>query len=93
MYSLHIDRIYAGNADSTFCTPLCHLSVPNIKGLGLNMVSDVLEGSNWKDRCRTEDSDCKDPPVWAAYKISCQSTSIVTAEVEYVTEISLVPVL
>jgi len=33
------------------------------------------------------------PPVWTAYKISCHSTSIVTAGAEYGAEISLVPVL
>jgi hypothetical protein len=93
MYSLAVDRMHAGNADSSFSTPLCHLSLPNTKGLGMNMVSEVQGRCNWKDGCRTEDSYCKDPPVWTAYKISCQSTSIVTEGVEYGVGISLVPVL
>lgn len=62
MYSLLVDHMHAGNVDGTFSTPLYHLSVPNIKGLGLNMVSDVQGRCNWKDGCRTEDSYCKDPP-------------------------------
>ena len=85
--------MHAGKAGSRFSTPLYHLSVSNIKGRGLTMVSDVQERCNWKDGYRTEDSYCKDPPVWTAYKISCQSTSFVTAGVEYGAEISLVPVL
>jgi len=93
MYSLPLDNMHASNADSTFSTSLYHLSVPNIKGLGLSMVSDVQEWCNWKHGCRTEDSYCQDTPVWTAYKISCQSTSIVTAGAEYGAEISLVPVL
>jgi len=93
MYSLLVDYTHAGNADRIFSTPLYHLSVPDIKGLGLNMLSDVQGRCNWKDGCRTEDSYCKDPPVWTAYKISCHSTSAVTAGAEYGAEISLVPVL